>query len=330
MAERESIEQFDLVVEALLAGRSPEPGVPELAGLVPLAEELRSVPLEEFRLRLLAGLARAAGAMPMEESMKVKPIPEGFHSVTPYLIVEKASEFIDFLKAAFGAQEKYRVPAQTGGIMHAEMRIGDSVLELADASDRYPSRPAAIHLYVPDVDATYRRALDAGATSTHDVVDQEYGDREGSVMDRFGNRWYIATHKLPEAVEGFRPPRLGAVTPYLHPHGAPALIDFLKAAFLAEQVERYEGPDGSIVHAKIRLGDSMLELSEAHGPYQPMPAGLHYYVEDVDSVYRRAIEAGAVSLSEPADMPYGDRFSGVTDPAGNSWFIATHIRDVAF
>ena len=330
MAERELIEQFDLFVEVLLTGHSPESGVPELAGLAAIAEELRGLWREEFRVQLLADLARAAGSMPREEIMPTKATPEGFHSLTPYLIVERASEFIDFLKAAFGAQEKFRVPAAGGGIIHAQVWIDDSILELADATEKFPPRPTAIHLYVPDVDETCRRAVEAGATLAYKVVDQEYGDREGSVTDRFGNRWYDATHKSPGAVRGYLPPELRAVTPYLHPLGSPGLIDFFRAAFGAEEAARYEGPDGSIVHAKIRLGDSSLELSEARGPYQPMPAGLHYFVDDVDAVYHRAIEAGGVSISEPADMPYGDRSAGVTDPAGNSWFIATHVRDVSF
>ena len=83
--------------------------------------------------------------------------------------------------------------------------------------------------------------------------------------------------------------------------------------------------DGPIVHAKIRLGDTILEMGEAHGPYGPMPTGLHYYVADVDAVYERALKAGGTSISAPKDQPYGDRSAGVADPAGNSWFLATRL-----
>jgi uncharacterized glyoxalase superfamily protein PhnB len=79
---------------------------------------------------------------------------------------------------------------------------------------------------------------------------------------------------------------------------------------------------------QIRVGTSILEMGEAHGPYQPMSSVLYVYVPDVDAVYRRALQAGATSISQPADQPYGDRNAGVKDPFGNTWYIATHIKDV--
>lgn len=259
----------------------------------------------------------------------VNPIPEGFHSLTPYLIVEGADRFLEFMKQAFGAEQKLRVPRPDGKLMHAEVRIGDSPVELADANDQYPARPTAIHLYVSDADAVYQRAIQAGATSTHEPVDQPYGDREASVKDAFGNYWYIATHKAAGAGQ-FMPEGLRTVNIYLHPKGTADLIEFLKRAFNAEEEARHESPQGTIVHAKIRVGNSILEMSEAHGPYQPMPTGIHLYVTDADAVYAQALQAGATSVSAPADQPYGDRFAHVTDPSGNSWFIATHIKDVQF
>jgi uncharacterized glyoxalase superfamily protein PhnB len=80
-----------------------------------------------------------------------------------------------------------------------------------------------------------------------------------------------------------------------------------------------------VTHAKIRLGDTILEMGEAHGEYEPMPTGLHFYVPDVDAVYARALEAGAASICHPTDQPYGERLGGVRDPAGNSWFLATPL-----
>ena len=80
-----------------------------------------------------------------------------------------------------------------------------------------------------------------------------------------------------------------------------------------------------MTHAKIRLGDTILEMGEAHGEYEPMPTGLHFYVPDVDAVYARALEAGGTSISAPIDQPYGERGAGVQDPAGNSWFLATPL-----
>jgi len=125
--------------------------------------------------------------------MAVKAIPDGYHSVTPYLIVRGAAQLIDFLKEAFGAQETFRMPGG-GGIMHAEVRIGDSAVMMSDAMAEYGPMPTMIHLYVEDVDAVYKRALEAGATPVQELKDQFYGDRAGGVRDAFGNLWYIATH----------------------------------------------------------------------------------------------------------------------------------------
>lgn len=257
----------------------------------------------------------------------VTPFLEGFHSLTPYLIVEGAAKLIEFLNQAFGAQEKFRVPKPDGSIMHAEVRIAGSVIELADANAQYPPRPTNLHLYVPDADAVYQRALAAGAISTHEPIDQPYGDREAGIRDPGGNNWYISTHKAA-GTGRYTPAGLHAVTIYLHPKGAPELIDFLKRAFNAEEAERYESPAGNVVHAKVRIGDSILEMGEAHGPYQPRPTGIHLYVPDADAAYRQALAAGATSLTEPNDAPYGDRVAAVQDPQGNSWFLATNIKDV--
>ena len=127
--------------------------------------------------------------------MAVKPIPEGYHSVTPYLIVKNAAGLIDFMKQALGAEETFRMPGPGGVIMHAEMRIGDSMVMLADAAGaENPPMPGMIHLYVQDADGVYGRALQLGATSVREPADQFYGDRSAGVKDAFGNQWWIATH----------------------------------------------------------------------------------------------------------------------------------------
>jgi PhnB protein len=126
--------------------------------------------------------------------MAVKPIPEGYHTFTPYFVVEGASNFIEFVKTAFGGQEIYRFPAPGGKVGHAEMRVGDSVLMLADTNAEFPPSKMVSYLYVPDVDATYKKALAAGAKSQRDPANQFYGDRVATVMDRWGNNWSIGTH----------------------------------------------------------------------------------------------------------------------------------------
>lgn len=136
--------------------------------------------------------------------MAIKPIPEGYHSITPYLIVEGAGKLLDFLKQAFGAQEEVRMAGPDGRIGHAEARIGDSHLMLADATPDHPPISSAIHLYVEDADATYQRALAAGAVSLIAPADQFYGDRRADVIDPTGNRWSIATHTEDVAPDEMR------------------------------------------------------------------------------------------------------------------------------
>jgi PhnB protein len=126
--------------------------------------------------------------------MAVKPWPDGYHSITPYLVVDGAARVIDFLKQVFNAQEMMRFAAPGGRIGHAELRIGDSVVMLGDAHGEHQPMQAMLHVYVDDADATYRRALAAGATSVQEPVDQFYGDRSGGVKDPCGNLWWIATH----------------------------------------------------------------------------------------------------------------------------------------
>ncbi|MGB7835810.1 MAG: VOC family protein [Xanthobacteraceae bacterium] len=128
--------------------------------------------------------------------MAVKPIPDGYHSITPYLVVPDAPKTIAFLKQAFGATTLFEpMKRPDGSIGHAELKIGDSPLMLSEASEQCPATQAMIHLYVPDVDAMYKKALAAGATSVMEVADQFYGDRSGGVKDPAGNSWYVATHK---------------------------------------------------------------------------------------------------------------------------------------
>jgi PhnB protein len=327
MAEPNQIEQLNIAVEAMLSGAETLAALDRpTRELLGIARRLRMLPREDFRQRLMTELKEKTMTATATQPT-VKPIREGFHTLTPYVIVNGASQFLDFMKQVFGAEERFRVPKPDGTIMHAEVNIGDSIIEVADAGEQYPPRLTAIHLYVADVDGAYQRALAAGSTSISAPADQPYGDRDAGVKDPFGNRWYIGMHVTKaNIVEGVR-----AVTPTLHPVGADKFIDFLKRAFGAEEVAVYrEWPEGPVVHAKIRIGDSMLALSEPHGPYQPIVTGLHLYTEDTDAMFKRAVAAGASPIFEPRDEPYGDRCAGVTDPAGNSWFIATHIRDMKF
>jgi len=257
----------------------------------------------------------------------VSPIRSGFRMVTPYLVAEDGNALLDFARDVFSAEEMLRVNTPIGGV-HGELRIGDSIVMMGGGTPghKFPAtlQPSALHVYVKDADAVTQKALAAGATLIDAPRDQEYGERSSSVVDAAGNFWYIATAKG----ESYLPHGLHNVNPYLHPLRAEPLISFLKRAFEAEEVARYTSPDGVIHHAVVRVGDAVVEMGEAHGKYQPMPAMFYLYVPNMDAVYKQALAAGATSFQEPADQPYGDRNAGVKDAFGNKWYIATHVKDI--
>ena len=157
----------------------------------------------DMRRKSKAELAKAvtkAGAAPAKAS--VKAIPDGYHTVTPYLIVNGASRALDFYRRAFGAKEHVRMPGPDGKVMHAEIQIGDSKVMLADEFPQMGAKspqsiggtPVGICLYVAKVDAVYEQAVAAGAKVERPLQNQFYGDRSGTIIDPFGHKWTIATH----------------------------------------------------------------------------------------------------------------------------------------
>lgn len=125
----------------------------------------------------------------------VKPIPDNYHTVTPYLVVPGVAKVIEFLKQTFDAKEVVRMAGPAGAVMHAEIKIGDSIVMMGEPMGPQPPMPAQLYVYVKDVDSVYKKALAAGATSVREVSDQFYGDRNCAVKDPGGNHWGIATHK---------------------------------------------------------------------------------------------------------------------------------------
>lgn len=128
--------------------------------------------------------------------MSTRRIPEGFHAVTPYLTVKGAAKVVNFLQKAFGAELVYEpIKRPDGAIMHADVKISDSHVMIADESEYAKASPSALYLYVPDVDATYQQAIKAGGEPVMEPMDMFYGDRTGCVKDPAGNQWNVATHK---------------------------------------------------------------------------------------------------------------------------------------
>ena len=133
---------------------------------------------------------------------QVKPIPNGYHSIQPYLMLKNCAEAIAFYAQAFGAREKFRMPDAQGRISHAEIEIGDSIIMMADEApqvdafsvEHFGGSPVSLLIYTDDCDGLYRRVLGAGAKSLREPADQPYGDRMSGVKDPFGYKWWIATH----------------------------------------------------------------------------------------------------------------------------------------
>ena len=249
-------------------------------------------------------------------STKTVTFRPGFRTVTPYVLPPNA-DFVEFLKNVFGGVETERTVTSPTSF-HAEVRIGDSMLMIGVGSGT--SRPASLFAYVPNVDEVYKRALDAGCTEL-EPVREDYGDRFGCVQDPAGNGWIIATHLGASYVREHH----HAITLSFSTTGAPRFIEFLKRAFSAQEVQRYEWPGG--LYATVRIGDSVVAVSEAsnHEWMRPLATMAYLYVPDCDALYDQAIRAGAKSIHPPANQSYGDRNGGVTDEWGNQWYMATPL-----
>ena len=287
-----------------------------------VSTHIKDVPVEEMQKELdkwtqeeSAKRSAAAGYVKEPEMRR-----ENRHAVTPYITVQQPAELIDFLTNAFDAIEHFRATGTAGG-MHAELSIGDSIVMIGGAEHIEP-KPTAIHLYVPDVDQFYERALKAGAKSLMPVEDQPYGERSGGVEDAHGNRWYIATPFVPLQTIA---QDLHTVTVYFHPIGAQRFIEFVTDAFGGKELMRHAEGE-MIMHAKVQIGDSVIELGEARYPTQPLPSAIYLYVNDVDTMYEQALKAGATSLLPPTDQAYGDRNAWIKDPFDNVWYVAAPLR----
>ena len=320
MAER--FEQLDQAIEALLGRAAPDSGGDrELAALVEVAGALRDLPSEDFKNRLKADLQRRAAMT--TSTAAAAGVRAGFRTITTLLIHRNAPDLLEFLKTTFGAEELKR--NTSGNAYFAEVRLVDSVIGIAGgAAADYGNLPSALHVYVDDCDAAYRRALAAGAVTMMGTMgepsDRPYGERSAFVRDVFGNYWYIATRLTPApAMEGY-----GSVMPYLHPAGARKYIDFLKQAFGAEELGVYEQA-GRVMHAALRIGNAVVELGEPEDRTGIPTNGSFVFVDDVEAAYQRALAAGATSVRPPEDTQYGMRSAIVRDPEGYLWWPARWI-----
>ncbi len=325
MAENFS-EQLDQALAVLIANPEARPQVAaEVEPLLELARDLRGLPRDEFKVRLKEQLLRnvSMSEQSAAAAKSVNFIREGFHTITPYLAVHQVMELIEFVKQAFDAEGAVYGIGSEGGL-HSEYKIGDSIVMIGGGANwRGEPKLTALHVYVDDVDKSYQRAIAAGAKAMSDPI-EAHGERVASVQDLAGNEWYLAKRMSGSHTdEGLR-----TVNVYLHPNGAARMIDFLKVSFGAEEIVSHRAtPDGPVLHAKIKIGNSVLEMGEAHDRYRSLPSMLFLYVDDVDAWHRRAVAGGATEIDPPKDQVYGDRVSSVNDPFGNTWYLATHIVD---
>ena len=353
MAKLSLSEQLDRAVQAVLSPAAAEQrrdgaALDErIAPLARVAEQLRGLPREDFKARLKAefegsttmaskpAVATEQGTAAATQREKTSGasegyMPAGYKTITPYLTVANAPELIDFIKQTFDAEETFRTTGGAGGI-HCELRVGNSMVMVGGGVPGKPfsgaASPTTLHVYTQDCDATYALALKAGATSIAEPSDQPYGERLAEVRDASGNIWRIS---FPTYLgeKPYKPESVQSVQVYLHVNGAAALIDFMERAFGAQEMAgRATSPEGLIWHSTIKIDDSQLEISDAMDRYQFMPSTFYLYVDDADSWYQRAMNAGASSVKPPMDQPYGDRVGSVKDPVGNLWYLSTHLGE---
>jgi uncharacterized glyoxalase superfamily protein PhnB len=332
MSEVELTEQLDQAIDAMMAasGGVPSDVDEQIADLLGIAVELRDLPRAEFKARLQEQLEQEAAASTVrkEAPQETSPVRAGFRTVTPYLVVSDVHAEAEFLKQAFGVTGQIYGLGSQGGF-HAEYDIGGSMIMVGGGGEGSQWKgnplPTYIHLYVEDVDAVYENAVQAGATNLSAPAARPYGDRECGFRDPGGNQWFVATHEG----ESFVPAGVPNLMPTLLPSGAPKMIDFLKQAFGAEELSVHRSPDGAVRHATIQVGTSVMELGEAHGPWQPMPSMFMLYVDDVDAWYERAAKAeGAIPKAPPTLQPHGARMGSVQDPFDNVWYIASQVQTV--
>jgi uncharacterized glyoxalase superfamily protein PhnB len=317
MSKQPLIDQLDGAIAELLANPGVVPASVDasIMALLHMAQDLRDLPVTEFKASLKTDLERKAQML--AKNVVFRP---GFRTVTPYLH-PPGPEFVDFLKNVFGAAETERTPTGPGRF-HAEFRIGDSMLMVGVGSGQ--TMPVVLELYVPNVDEVYRRAIEAGCRELEPVADAhwEHALRLGTLEDPAGNQWVIATHRGSGT---YLPESRNSLSASLVAKGAAQLVAFMKDAFDATELHRFEWPGG--MYAAMRIGDSVVGVSEAgnHEWMRPMPAAVYMYVPDCDALYQKSLRAGATSVTAPSDHDYGDRSGGVRDAWGNIWYMATPL-----
>jgi PhnB protein len=363
--DAKKVEQLNKAVEAMFArgdGKSPkvEPG---MEPLLRIAAGLRELPRASFKARLKSELGGKKHMSSVAEPI-AQPVAAARVSASPRLAFRDPAKAIEFYKRTLGAKETFRF--EVGGtIPHAELMIGDSPIDVTGewpeggrfSAETLGGSPVSISIQVPDVDAFAKHAVAAGMKLVREPKDQFYGHRDATLEDPFGYSWGVFTvteemsaeemhrrmrglttgpegGKMPQEKEekkGVSPVPAGyrMVTPYLVVPDVDAVIDFVKKTFGGEEKFRAVGSAGGY-HCEVRVEDSVLMIGGGGAGVawkgDAKLGAFHVYVRDCDAAYKRALQAGAKSLTEPADQFYGERSASVIDAAGNHWYIATRSQ----
>lgn len=297
------------------------------------------------------------------ESQSSNTAPEGYNTLNPYITVKDVPALIDFLQRAFGGIVKEQIEQPDGQIEHAEVKVGDSLLIIGPTEvdglirGHEKNLPAAFYVFVPDVDATYVKAMACGAHAWALPHETFYGDRVAAVTDTNGNAWWIATRKetlnsgevqaradlhwhersaVPAPTPGAAaaaatdpPAGYRVVNPYVSIGDTSGFVRFVERTFDGALIRQIKQPDGHIEHAELRIGDCVLMLGppEVEAIAQPEDhhrgASFYVFVSDVDATFDKAISCGGAPIEPPSERFFGDRVGEVKDPYGNHWWIAT-------
>jgi len=252
--------------------------------------------------------------------------------VYPYLCVRNADAAIEFYRKVFDAELILRMnDPENGRISHAELKLGPVTVMLADEHPELGIRsPLAfggsgttIHLHVDDLDGWAERAVGAGATMVRAPTDYPHGERQCRLRDPFGHEWLLGQEIGNAAGSHDSPPQVQNIYPAIRYHDAHAAVDWLGRAFGFERHAIYEGDDGAIVHAELRLGPGIIMLGSV--PASGLEFSLYIYVDDVEAHYARARAAGAEITRPLADTSYGSREYGARDLEGHLWSFGTYL-----
>jgi PhnB protein len=358
--DTKQIEQLNKAVDAMLSRADSKP--PKVAaGIEPLlriAANLRELPHENFKARLKSELEGRKRMPTVAEPIRAVRV-----TATPRLAFRDPAKAIEFYQRALGAKETFRfqvgdsIPHAELMIGASAIDVTGEWPEGGRFSaETLGHSPISISIQVPDVDAFAEHAVAEGMKLVREPKDQFYGHRDATVEDPFGYTWAVftvkeemsveemhrrmqgMTHgpeggtmpepKMPEKKKGVSPIPKGyrMVTPYLVVPDVDAVINLVKKTFGGEEIFRAVGSAGGY-HCEVRVEDSMLMIGGGGAGVawkgEPMVGAFHVYVRDCDAAYKRALEAGGKSLTEPADQFYGERTAHVIDAAGNHWYIAT-------